>query len=301
MAKSILITGGTGLVGTHLSKHLINKGYVVKHLSRKPAKNPNIETFIWDVEKGIIDKESIKGIDVIIHLAGAGIADKRWTKSRKETIIKSRTESIRLIYQLLKTEEHQVKHIISASGIGYYSDRGEEILTEESDPNSDFLAQSCILWENAVDEGEELNLKITKFRTGVILDKNKGALPKLAAPVSLYAGSPLGNGNQWLSWIHIDDAVSMYTFALEQETAGVFNMAAPKPVRNKEFVVSLANVLNKPLWAPAVPEFVLKIILGEMSNAVIGSTYVSVDKIKDSGFNFQFPELKEALRDFYEE
>lgn len=300
MAKSILITGGTGLVGTHLSKHLISKGYEVKHLSREPGKNPNIKTYLWDVEKGTIDKESIKDVDAIIHLAGAGIADKRWTESRKNLIIKSRTDSIKLIYQLLKTEEHQVKHIISASGIGYYSDRGNEILTENSNPNSDFLAQSCILWENAVEEGKDLNLKITKFRTGVILDKNKGALPKLSMPVKLFVGSPLGNGKQWLSWIHIEDVINMYTFAIEQETTGVFNMAAPKPVRNKEFVKTLAEVLDKPLWAPAVPEFVLKVILGEMSKAVIGSTYASADKIKNSGFTFKFPELRAALQDLYE-
>lgn len=300
MAKSILITGGTGLVGCHLTKHLLDRGYEVRHLSRKPGKDGNIKTFLWDIEKGEIDKNSIEGVDTIIHLAGAGIADERWTEERKKLIISSRTDSIKLIYELLKTEEHQVNHIISASGIGYYSDRGDEILSENSSPNSDFLAESCILWEKAVDEGKVLNLKITTFRTGIVLDKNNGALPKLSLPVNLYLGSPLGNGKQWLSWIHIQDVVNMYTYAIEKEITGVYNMVSPMPVRNKEFVSAIAKVLNKPLWAPAVPKVILKIILGEMSKAVIGSTRVSADKIKDSGFNFKFPELKAALQDLYE-
>lgn len=301
MRKTILITGGSGLVGSHLSKHLINKGFEIRHLSRKPKNLPNIKTFLWDVEKGFIDENCIDGVDIIIHLAGAGIADERWTEERKNLIINSRTNSIKLIYKLLKSKAHQVEHIISASGIGYYSDRGDEILTEESSPNTDFLAQSCILWEKAVDEGKGLNLKITKFRTGVILDKNKGALPKLSMPVKLYVGSPLGNGQQWLSWIHIKDVVNMYTFAVENNGIdGVFNMASPNPSRNKDFVKELADVLDKPLWAPAVPKFVLKAILGEMSSAVIGSTYVEVNKIKNSGFSFEFPTLKLALEDLYD-
>jgi len=300
MAKSILITGGSGLVGTHLSKHLINIGYQVKHLSRSIGENTDIETFIWDVEKGIIDKNCIKGVDTIVHLAGTGIADKRWTEERKKLIISSRTDSIKLIYDLLKKENHEVKQIISASGIGYYSDRGDEVLTEESDPNTDFLAKSCILWEKAVDEGKKQNLKITKLRTGLILAKHGGALPKLAMPVIFFVGSPLGDGKQWLSWIHIDDVVNMYTFAIENENLeGLFNMAAPQPVRNKDFVKILSNVLKKPMWAPAVPKFVLKILLGEMNKAVIGSTYVSVDKIMAKGFKFKFPELKTALKDLY--
>lgn len=301
MSKSILITGGSGLVGSHLSKHLIKSGYKVSHLSRHAGKNPNIKTFIWDVEKNIIDKNCIRGIDTIIHLAGAGIADKRWSEKRKDLIIKSRTDSIKLIYDLLKKEDHEVKHIISASGIGYYSDRGDELLNEESAPNSDFLAKSCILWEKAVDEGKNLNLKITKFRTGVVLDKTGGALPKLALPIKLFVGSPLGNGQQWLSWIHIEDVVNMYTFSIENSNLeGVFNMASPQPVRNKDFVKTLGSVLETPLWAPAVPKFLLKLLLGEMSIAIIGSTRVNADKIINNSFNFKFPELEAALKNLYE-
>lgn len=300
MSKSILITGGTGLVGTHLSKHLIHTGYKVKHLSRNPGTNPSIETFTWDINKGIIDPNCIKGVDTIIHLAGAGIADERWTNKRKQLIISSRTDSIKLIYDLLQKKTHKVKHIISASGIGYYSDRGDEVLTENSDPSNDFLAKSCILWENAVDEGKAQNLKVTKFRTGIVLAKDGGALSQLDMPVKLYLGSPFGDGKQWFSWIHIDDVVNMYTFAIERENfQGVFNMAAPQPVRNKDFIRVLAKVLNKPIWAPAVPRFVLKALLGEMSKAVIGSTHVNVDKILAEGFKFKFPELNTALKDLY--
>ncbi len=300
MPRSILITGGSGLIGSYLTKHLLKKGYKVKHLSRSPGKNPKIETFIWDIEKGIIDRNAIKEVDTIIHLAGAGIADERWTEKRKQLIISSRTDSIKLIYNLLKKEDHQVKHIISASGIGYYSDRGDEILTEDSPPNADFLAQSCILWEKAVDDGKKQGYRITKFRTGIVLAKEGGALPQLAMPVKLFLGSPFGDGKQWLSWIHIDDVVNMYNFALEHENLeGIYNMAAPHPVRNKDFVKVLAQILNKPTWAPAVPKFVLKALLGEMSKAVIGSTYVSVEKILAEGFKFRFSELPSALKDIY--
>jgi uncharacterized protein (TIGR01777 family) len=302
MSKSILITGGSGLVGTHLTKHLIATGYTVKHLSRTPGTNPNIETFVWDIGNGTIDPNCIKGVDTIIHLAGAGIAEERWTDKRKQLIISSRTDSIKLLYDLLKKETHQVKHVISASGIGYYSDRGDEILTEESSPNTDFLAQSCILWEKAVDEGKLQNLQITKFRTGIVLTKDGGALPKLAMPVKLYIGSPFGDGEQWFSWIHIDDVVNMYVFAIENENMnGTFNMAAPQPVRNKDFVKILAGTLGRPIWAPAVPKLVIKALLGEMSKAVMGSTHVSVDKITGRGFNFKFPDLKTALKDIYEQ
>jgi uncharacterized protein (TIGR01777 family) len=260
--NSILLTGGTGLIGSRLTEQLLEKGYRVSHLSRTASEDARVTTFLWDVNKGEIDERCIDSVDVIVHLAGAGIADKRWTDKRKKEMIDSRTKSIALIYSLLKREKHGVKAVISAAAIGYYGDRGDELMTEESPPSGGFLAKCCIAWENAVDEGEKLGLRIVKFRTGVVLDKG-GALAKMAVPVKFYAGSPLGNGKQWVPWVHWRDVVDMYLFAIENESlTGVYNMVAPKPVDNKKLTQAIAKQLHKPLWLPNVPAFFLKLVMG---------------------------------------
>jgi uncharacterized protein (TIGR01777 family) len=298
--NNILIMGGSGGLGKRLSKHLLGKGYQVSVLSRAPGKDKGIKTFLWDVNAGVIDEHCIDGVDTIIHLAGAGIADKHWTDERKKEIVESRTKSIALIYNLLKKRANKVESIISASGIGYYSDRGDELLTETSAPTSDFISQCCVDWEAAVDEGEKLGLRILKFRTGVVLDKDAGALPALAMPVKLFIGSPIGSGNQWIPWIHWQDVIDMYLFGIEnKQLKGVYNMVAPNPVTNTQMVKAVARQLHKPLWAPRVPAFLLKILLGEMSTLVLGSTKVSAQKMEDAGFRFKYAEVADALKDIY--
>jgi len=297
--KSILLTGGTGLIGIRLTEQLLARGWQVSHLSRGQGKNPKVKTFLWDVNKGKIDPACIDGVDVVVHLAGAAIADKRWTDERKKEIIDSRAKSIRLIYNLLGTKKHQVSSIVSASAIGYYSDRGDELLTEESPPNTDFMARCCVEWENAVDEGQKLGLRIVKFRTGVVLSVD-GALKLMAQPIKLYVGSPLGSGKQWVPWIHWQDVVDMYMLGIENENfAGVYNQVAPNPVTNAQLTKAIAEQLHKPLWAPKVPAFVLKLIMGEMSTIVLGSTKVSAQKIEDAGFKFKYPDITSALSDIY--
>jgi uncharacterized protein (TIGR01777 family) len=297
--KSILLTGGTGVIGSALTEQLLNKGYTVSHVSRSPGKDARIKTFLWDVPKGQIDEHCIDGVDLVIHLAGAGIADERWSDERKKEMIDSRTKSIGLIYDLLKTKKHQVKAIISASAIGYYSDRGEELMYEDSPPFIDFMAQCCVEWEAAVDEGKALGLRIAKFRTGVVLDKH-GALAKMAMPVKLYVGAPLGSGRQWIPWIHLQDVTGMYLMALENDNfQGVYNMVAPNPVTNKQLTQAIAKQLHKPLWLPNVPAFLLKLLLGEMSTIVLGSTKVSAKKIEAAGYKFKFSEVEAALREIY--
>jgi uncharacterized protein (TIGR01777 family) len=297
--KSILLTGGTGLIGLSLTKQLLAKGYSVSHLSRSPGKDERVKTFLWDLDKRQIDEHCIDGVDIIIHLAGAGIADKPWTDARKRELVDSRVKSISLIYELLRKKPHQVKSVISASAIGYYSDRGDELQTEESTPNTDFMAQCCIEWEATVDEGKSLGLRIVKYRTGVVLDTG-GALAKMAMPIKLFAGSPLGNGRQWIPWIHWQDVVDMYLFAIEkEELEGIYNMVAPNPVTNKQLTQAVAKQLHKPLWAPNVPAFLLKLIMGEMSTIVLGSTKVSAQKITDAGFKFKYPEIAPALKQIY--
>lgn len=300
MGKRVLITGGSGSVGKHLSELLLSKGYEVAHLSRSKTSLPNIKTFLWNVEQNQIDEQCTDGVDIIVHLAGAGIADSRWTDERKKVIIESRTKSIQLVYQLLKTHIHQVKTVVSASASGYYSERGDAIMKETDSPNNDFLGECSVLWENAVDEAISLGIRVVKFRTGVILDKKSGALPKIAAPIKFGVGSPLGNGKQWTSWIHLDDVVEMYLKGIEDESLnGAYNMATPNPLTNKDLTLAIAKKLNKPLWLPNVPAFILKLIFGEMSAVVLGSTKMDIQKIEQAGFKFKFPTIKSALNNIY--
>jgi uncharacterized protein (TIGR01777 family) len=204
------------------------------------------------------------------------------------------------VYDLLKRKPHQVTSIISASGIGYYSNRGDELMYETSVPTSDFISQCCVIWEAAADEGEKLGARVLKFRTGVVLDKDGGALPMLAKPIKLLVGSPIGSGKQWVPWIHWQDVVGIYLLGIENKgLAGVYNMVAPKPVTNKQLTQAVAKQLHKPLWAPNVPGFVLKILLGEMSSIVLGSTKVSAQKIEEAGFKFKYADIDIALTEIY--
>jgi uncharacterized protein (TIGR01777 family) len=274
--KHILLTGGTGLIGKQLTDELLKKDYTVSHLSRSPGK------------------------DTVLHLVGAGIAEKRWTDERKKEIIDSRTKSIGLIYNLIKNKPNGVKSIISASATGYYSDRGDDLLTEDSLPAHDFLGTCCIEWEKAVDEGMSLGLRILKFRTGVVLNKDGGALAKMATLVRLYVGSPLGDGRQWIPWIHWKDVIDMYLYGIENANLNsVYNMAAPNPVTNKQLTKAIAKQLHKPLWAPNVPAFALKLMLGEMATIVLGSTKASSQKIEHAGFEFKYPDISSALHEIY--
>ncbi|MBS1521054.1 MAG: TIGR01777 family oxidoreductase [Bacteroidetes bacterium] len=298
--KHILITGGTGLIGRLITDELLNRGYSVSHLSRKPGNNPRVKTYLWDVYKGQIDENCLESIGTILHLAGENIAGKRWTDKRKKQIIDSRTKSIELIYQLIKSKPNQVNTIISASAIGYYSNRGDELLTEDSLPNNDFMAQCCIEWEDAVDKGKELGLRILKFRTGVVLNKNEGALLEMAKPIKLGFGAPFGSGRQWIPWIHWQDVVDMYLYAIERiNLSGVYNMVAPDPATNKQFTKALAKQLHRPVWPINIPSFVFKLLMGEMSTIVLASTRVSAEKIEKDGFVFKYPELTGALKELY--
>jgi hypothetical protein len=296
----VLITGASGTVGKSLTQLLLTVGYEVVCLSRTVSANDKIETYKWDIPKKEIDPNCINGVDIIVHLAGAGIADGRWTDERKHEIIESRTESIRLIYDLIKTRPNQVKRVVSASAAGYYSDRGDDLMNEEDLPASDFLGECCVLWEQAVDEGLALDLSVVKFRTGVILDKESGALQKLAAPIKLGFGAPLGDGKQWMPWIHLQDVVNMYFMGIaDLSLNGAYNMSAPSPVTNKELTKAVAKQFKKPLWLPNVPAFALNLAFGEMGAVVLGSTKISTEKIEKTGFKFLFPTIELALKNIY--
>ncbi|MEQ9439658.1 MAG: TIGR01777 family oxidoreductase [Cyclobacteriaceae bacterium] len=298
MSATVLITGGTGLVGTRLTQLLQEKGYTVTHLSRSVSGNEPVKTFSWNIQEQTIDPEALFQTDYVIHLAGAGIAEKRWTDERKELIINSRTESTRLLQRSIASlESPTLKAFVSASAVGYYGiDTGDTWVDEESPSGDGFAAKVVQQWEAAVDEVSELALRVVKIRIGIVLSELGGALPKLTQPIKLGAGAPLGRGGQYMSWIHLDDLCRLFIFALEQESMrGVYNAVAPYPATNQELTKAAADVLNRPLFLPNIPAFVLKLLLGQMSEVVIGGNRVSHRKIEQAGFEFKHPTLRPAL------
>lgn len=291
----ILITGGTGLIGTLLSEKLINSGHSVRILSRSKQNIPNIEVFEWNTSKNYIEKGALEGIDAIVHLAGAGIADKRWTDARKREIIDSRVESLKCIIANLP-KNHNIKTVVGGSAIGYYGgNTGENLMDENSAAGKDFLAKCTVLWEKEEEKlAEVLEARLVKIRTGVVFSTRDGAFPKLIAPVKLNLGAALGSGKQWISWIHEDDLVAMFEKAITNNNIeGVYNGVAPEPVRNDILNQMSAKILNKAYFLPKVPGFVLKLALGEMSVVVLGSSKVeNKRKILD---RFKYPTLPMAL------
>ncbi|GGI22399.1 TIGR01777 family oxidoreductase [Pedobacter mendelii] len=298
MVKKILITGATGLVGSALKKKLLSIGYEVKSLSRKPEGE---NTFRWDVYKQEIDTACLNGVDAVVHLAGEPVADKKWTNERKKQIIDSRVKSAELLFKAIKeSKNHNIKSFISASAVGYYGDCGDEILTEEKPNGFGFLAECCKLWEQSVDEGKRLSLRIVKLRTGIVLSKDGGALPQLDLPVRLFAGSAIGTGKQWTPWLHLDDMVNMYIEAIENtKMEGSYNACAPFPVTNKALTKSIAKQLHRPFWPIKVPKAAIELLLGERVEAVLMSNNTSAQKLLDAGFKFKFTRIEEALADIY--
>jgi len=298
MAKHILITGGTGLIGIRLTELLIEKGYKVAHLSRSKTGAEDIQTYRWDIKKQIIEEGAVENARAIVHLAGASVAGKRWSEDYKETILKSRTDSSYLLYQRLQSTNHSLEAFIASSAIGYYGDAGDKICTEDSPSGEDFLAYVTREWEAKVQLIDKLGIRRVQFRTGVVLSEKEGALPKIMQPVNLGVGAPLGSGKQFMSWIHLDDLCQMYIRAIEDtQIKGIYNAVSPSPVTNKEFTRIAARTAGKPFFMPAVPAFALKLALGEMAQTVLSSQIVSSRKIELSGFTFRFPMLGEALQD----
>lgn len=300
---NILVTGGTGFVGRPLVKRLVSAGHHVTVLSRDPrraAKNlpARCRSVAWNPNKGM-PAGVFDGVDVVIHLAGEGVADQRWSASRKRAILESRVLSTRALVDEMRAvaPTHRPKALISASAIGFYGDRDDEVLDETSAPGEGFLADVCGQWEREAQAANDLGVRLAMIRIGIVLGRGGGALGSMLPLFQLGAGGRVGSGTQWMSWIHLADLVRMLEWAATDErVTGVVNGVAPTPVQNSEFTSVLADVLKRPAFMPA-PAIALKVALGEMSTLVLASQRVSPVAAKSGGFRFEFERLDDALRD----
>ena len=292
--EKVLITGGSGLIGRRLSFLLKSRGYEVRILSRSNNPKNNYKTFVWNVSEQYINDSAFEGLNHIIHLAGAGIADKRWSEKRKKEIIASRVASTNLLYNSVKRLKTPLNSFISASATGYYGAVTSETIFEEKDkPAKDFLGKVCSLWEDSIFQFNEIKIRTVALRTGIVLSKDGGALKKMKTPII----TSLGNGKQYMPWIHIDDLCELYIKAIEdEEFKGAFNAVSSEHISNLSFSKKISKIFNYPFLAIGAPSFILQIVFGEMSTIILNGSRISANKIKQAGFKFKFENLEKALK-----
>jgi uncharacterized protein len=300
--KTILITGGTGLVGKALTEKLLANNYKVIILSRSnrtSTDNKNIQYAVWDVKNFTIDIAAVQKADAIIHLAGAGVMDKKWTAEYKKEIEESRTISSKIIVDTLKNNTHKVKTIISASAIGWYgADKIDgHFFTEDEKADDQYLGIVCKKWEDSITTASALGIRVCKMRTGIVLSKLGGAYVEFRKTLAFGVASILGNGKQMISWIHIDDLCNQFIFALENESMeGSYNAVSPRPMSNKALTLAIATIMYPKFFIPTyVPTFILKLMLGDRSVEILKSATVSCKKIEQAGYKFLFPTVTEAI------
>ncbi len=302
--STILITGGTGLIGSALTNMLTGKGHKVIILTRteKHSDDSNISYALWDVKLQKINEKAVSSADYIIHLSGAGVADKRWTSDRKKEIVESRTQGGALLVKALQQMPNKIKAVVSASAIGWYGkDENrppkKKAFTEDMRANEEFLGETCRLWEESIAPVQQAGKRLVKLRVGIVLSNDGGALPEFKKPVKFGIAGVLGSGKQMISWIHVEDLCRMFTYAIENESLeGAYNAVAPTPVRNKELTLLLAQKMKGKFFVHMhVPVFILKTMLGEMSTEVLKSATVSSEKIRAAGFTFLYPSIESAL------
>lgn len=299
MQEKVLIAGGTGLIGSRLSILLEEKGYQVIHLSRREKKEARFPAYAWDLNAQTISSQALEGVQYIINLAGAD-AGKRWTARHKDAIIQSRVKSNQLLLNTIKEKQLPIKAYLAASAMGYYGNRGEEIMDEQASPGEGFLSYSTQKWEKAIQESKVPGIRTVLLRIGLVLSTSGGVLTKLLIPFNFLVGVYFGNGKQWYSWIHIDDVCRMFIYALEQEKMeGIYNAVGKNLERNKTLTRKVGEALKRPFLLLPAPVFMLKLALGELSQAVLTSTRVSSEKIQQEGFQFNFEDLSEALADLF--
>ena len=297
MGNNILITGGTGLIGKELMDLLMESGYNVAVLSRRKGIE-GVKSFYWDYEAEVLDEDAIEFADVIIHLAGEGIANKRWSAKQKQKILDSRVKTTNLLFSKSAKAKNKPRMIISASAVGFYGvENSEKVFTEKDPAGNDFLANTADAWEKSVKQFKSIGIQTVICRIGVVLSKKGGALPKMMMPVSFGLGAALGSGKQYMPWIEISDLARMFIFVLEnQKTDVIFNAVGPEQISNKEFMKTLARTMNKPFFMPNVPSFVMKLLLGEMAVLLLQGNRVSSEKIQAAGFEFKYTTLEEVMK-----
>lgn len=303
MKKNVLITGGSGFIGKNLTNLLIENGFSVSILSRSDKQNTaDVSYYKWDTTTHFIDKEAVIKADYILHLAGENIAEKPWTDKRKKEILQSREQSIQLIHDVLKSNNKILDAFVSASGVGIYGAiNGQEICTENTPAENDFLGSTCQKWEAAADTIADFGIRVVKIRTGLVLGKGDGFLKKLAPIFKMRIGSALGSGKQYMPWIHVNDLCAIYLEAIKNSVMiGPYNAAIFDNTTNAVFSKTLAKVYGYSIWLPNVPAFLIKMALGEMSQIILKGRRVSPQKIINTGFGFHFTNLEEALKDCLE-
>ncbi len=293
---TILITGGSGLVGTALTKLLLKEGFAVRHLGRSAKADASVPAFMWNIGKGFVDPRALEGVDHIIHLSGAGIADKRWTKARMLELYTSRSGAADVLRKAVEASGNWPRSFISASGVNYYGGiTSDLIFTEDVPPAEDAIGRLTKAWEDAADSWAP-PCRVVKLRMAVVLAREGGALPKLAAPARWGMAAPLGTGKQWMPWVHVGDLASAYVHAVRNtQMHGAYNVAAPEQVRNLEFMHEMAKALQRPFFLPPVPGFFLHAALGAPAGLILNGSRVSNEKLVQSGFRFKHPQLGEAL------
>jgi len=300
----ILVTGGTGLVGKPLSELLLSKGYRVIILTRslkEKTTRENLRYALWDIKKEFIDIDAIREADYIIHLAGAGVVDKKWTIAYKKEIVDSRIKSSELIIKVLKNNPNKVQAIVSSSAIGWYGPdaiEGHQFMETDAADES-FLGEACRLWEASIEDANTMGIRVCKLRTGIVLSNKGGALAEFIKPVRLGFAAILGNGKQIISWIHVDDLCRMFIYAIENKNMnGSYNAVAPHPISNKNLTITLAKIMKGIFFIPVyVPSFILKIMMGKRSIEILKTATVSCEKISTAGFTFYYPGIEVALRE----
>lgn len=292
--KKIIIAGGTGLVGQALSKRLKELGYEVFLLSRK--RHP--QGYVWDPSKNYIEEGALDQTFAIINLAGAGIADQYWTNKRKKVITGSRVSAAETFEKAFENPKNRPDIYLSAGAIGYYGNRGNEWLTEAAQEGSDFLASSCVEWENAVQKLNRFPIRLVQFRIGIVLSNAGGAFEKMHLPYKLGLAAYFGNGQMWYSWIHIHDLIEMMVHAIKNPNIqGVFNAVAPHPVTNKELILAMKKEGGRMAMVISVPSFLLRLMMGEMSAVILSSAKISSEKITETGFNFRYATINDAMKE----
>ena len=304
---TVLITGGTGTIGKRLSAMLVEKGYQVIILTRNvetaKQQSPAITFAGWDVNKNYIDAGAVQKADHIIHLAGANVADGRWTDKRKQEIVDSRTKSSSLLVKALRENDNKVKTVISASATGWYGPDTPKSLQfgfkEDEPADTDFLGETCRLWEDGIQPVQVLGKRLIKLRTGIVLSKDGGAYVEFKKPLKGGLATIMGSGKQIVPWVHVDDICRMYIYAIEHESMqGVYNAVAPHPVSNKQLILTIAQKLNPHFYIPVhAPAFALKLALGEMSIEILKSVTASADKMVATGFNYLYPTIDTAVKE----